>query len=74
MPALDSLPERVERLEAAIAEFRVEVRSEFAAVREELKAGDEETHRLMRLLHEDVIERIKILGDQIETRRKPRRR
>ncbi len=33
------------------------------ALREEIRAGDEETRSLMRVLHEDVIERIATLGN-----------
>ena len=31
-------------------------------LREEIRAGDEETRRFMRILHEEVIERIRLLG------------
>jgi hypothetical protein len=31
-----------------------------------MREGDEETRRLMRLLHEDVIDRIKTLGDTLQ--------
>ncbi|HET9567978.1 MAG TPA: hypothetical protein VFP16_06385 [Vicinamibacterales bacterium] len=31
-------------------------------LRQEIRAGDEETRRFMRILHEDLVERIEILG------------
>ena len=31
-------------------------------VRQEIRAGDEETRRFMRILHEDLVDRIEILG------------
>lgn len=75
---LEMLPERMDRLELQIAQFREEVRGEFLAVRSEMrllndettaelraeiKAGDEETRHLMRILHEDVITRLTIIQD-----------
>lgn len=49
---------------------RVEMHSEFAAVRAELRAeiraGDEETRRHMRVLHEDVISRIALLQESMD--------
>jgi hypothetical protein len=35
-----------------------------ATLREEIRTGDEETRRFMRVLHEDVISRIAALGNQ----------
>jgi hypothetical protein len=37
------------------------------ALRVEMHGADEETRRLMRVLHEDVIERIRTLGEQLAT-------
>ncbi len=48
----------------------INVREEFAALRQEIRAGDEETRRLMRVLHEEVISRLALLD---EGRKKPRR-
>jgi hypothetical protein len=45
------------------AAVRQEMREEFSAVRAEIRAGDEETRRFMRVLHEDVIDRITLLGE-----------
>jgi len=44
-----------------IARFREEVRAEFVAVRKEIKDGDDETRRLMRVLHEDLVARISLI-------------
>ena len=50
-----------------IGMLRIELRSEFQSTAESLRAeireGDEETRRYMRVLHEDVIARIAALGD-----------
>ena len=72
---LSALPARISALELQILQFRGEVRTEFSAVRQELRAeiraGDEETRRYMRVLHEDVIARIALIQ---EGPRRPRRR
>ena len=62
MNALRQPPEQVSAVAAGLAEFRGEVRAEFAAVREEIRAGDEETRRQMRILHEEVISRVGSVG------------
>ena len=65
MHTLAGLPDRVALLEGQIAQFRAEVRVEFSAVREEMRAGDEETRRHMRVLHEEVIARIALLDEHL---------
>lgn len=40
------------------------MRTTEASLREAIQAGDEETRRLMRVLHEDVIERIARIGER----------
>ena len=70
---LERLPDRVTAVESQIVLLRDEMRSEFSAVRAEIRGGDEETRRVltermeslfdanerhMRLLHEDLVERI----------------
>jgi hypothetical protein len=48
---------------------------EFSAVRDEIRAGDEETRRLMRGLHEDVIGRFALLAEgRVPSVRRRRRR
>ena len=62
-----SLPARVTAVELQILQLRQEMRTEFSGVRQELRAeirqGDEQTRRYMRVLHEEVIARIAALGD-----------
>jgi|KBSSwiStaDraftv2_1062776.scaffolds.fasta_scaffold165804_1 hypothetical protein len=74
---LEQLPERVTALETQIVQLRDEMRVEFSAtraetrageermiqtLRQEIRDGDEETRRFMRILHEEVLERMKFLG------------
>ena len=44
--------------------LRAEMKTLGEALRAETRAGDEETQRLMRILHEDVISRLAILQEQ----------
>ncbi len=71
---LGQLPARVEELGSQIAQLRGEMHAEFSAVRREMRDGDEETRRLMRVLHEDVIQRFALLeeGHRSARRRKKR--
>ena len=55
---LERLPERVTAVESQLVQLRDEMRAEFSATRAEMRAGDEETRRLMRVLYEDVIARL----------------
>lgn len=64
--ALRQLPEQVSAVAADLAALR----SEFAAVREDIRTGDEETRRQMRILHEEVISRIALLAEGRQTRRR----
>jgi len=71
---VESLTTLPERMTTGFAALRQEMRAVEAALRKEIQAGDEETRRYMRVLHEDVIDRIKRLSDAIErAARKPRR-
>jgi hypothetical protein len=73
MDLLEQVPRRMDALEAQIVQLREEMRSEFSAIRGEMSAGDEETRRVlskemrdlfeanethMRVLHEDLVQRI----------------
>jgi hypothetical protein len=75
---LERLPERVGAVELQIVQLRHEVSDEFSAVRAEIRAGDEETRRVlreeirtgdeetrryMRILREEVIARIAAIGE-----------
>jgi hypothetical protein len=70
MLSLEGLPDRVASLEGQISQFRAEVRVEFSAVREEMRAGDAETRRHMRVLHEQVIARIGLLDEHLHGRKR----
>ena len=63
---LATLPARVGAVERELTEFRAEVRTQFAGVRAEIRQGDDETRRYMRVLYEDLIERIKTMGEGID--------
>jgi prefoldin subunit 5 len=71
MQTLQELPNRVASLDSRIAslavqilQLRGEMRTELSAVRQEIKTGDEETRRYMRVLHEEVISNIKLLTER----------
>ena len=74
-----ALDARVAALDEQFLQFRTDVKDEFSAVcqemhqemralgetlRTEIKAGDEETRRYMRVLHEEVISRIKTINER----------
>jgi vacuolar-type H+-ATPase subunit H len=65
MEALSTLPDRVTSLESQILQFRVETRAEFAAVREEMRRGDEDTRREMHVLHAETLQRFDTLREEI---------
>jgi archaellum component FlaC len=67
---LESLPDLVTAVESQIVQLRSEMRDEFSAVRAEfaavragIHAGDEETRRFMRVLHEEVIGRLAVIQE-----------
>lgn len=66
---LRALPDRVATLEERIVQLQSDLRGEFSAIRHEMhrlaetlrieiRAGDSETRRYMRVLHEEVLSRI----------------
>jgi hypothetical protein len=61
MAALEGLPARVEAIESQIVQLRVELNSDFSALRMEMRAGDEETRRALR---EDIGKRCDALSGQ----------
>jgi hypothetical protein len=82
---LEQLPQQITALASQILQFREDVRMELSGLRadmragdeqtrrvlrEEIRSGDEETRRLMRVLHEDLIGRIALLN---EARKGPKR-
>ena len=67
--ALEELPARIEALTLQVSQLREEMHAEFSAVRTEIRAGDEETRRVLgeaderiltqaRVLHEEMISRL----------------
>jgi chromosome segregation ATPase len=58
----------------AVESKLVEHDGEFAALRVEIRAGDEETRRQMRVLHEEVLSRIALLQEGFDARARGRRR
>jgi predicted phage gp36 major capsid-like protein len=97
---LETLPERVAAVELQLVQLRDEMRGEFSATRAEMRAGDEiqrtlrdeiragdeetrrvlrdeiragaeETRRYMRILYEDLVARISLLH---EGRSRPRKK
>ena len=79
---LEELPDRMTALESQVLQLRSEMREEFSTTRQEVQAGDAETRRVlladlgsqMRVLHEDVIGRIALLGEARPAKRKSPRR
>jgi hypothetical protein len=74
---MELMDERFDRIEARLN--RIDQRlekseDEFAKMRKEIRLGDEETRRYMRVLHEDTIDRIAILRSELGGGSKPRRR
>ena len=51
-------------------QLREEIRAEFSAVRDEVRGGDEETRRHLRILHDNLIARLAALGDSIFRRKR----
>ena len=63
MKDLGSLAPRMDRLEEQFLHLRHEMRDGFSAMRADMREGDEETRRYMRVLYEDLIERIERIGE-----------
>ena len=83
---LEALPARVDALTLGISQLRDEMRVEFSAVRDEIRAGDENTRRAFRdeirvglhevmtharMLHEDQKAAIALMAEGRRSRRKP---
>src|SRR5215213_4657332 len=59
MTTLEELPARVGALESQVVQLRKEMHDEFSALRGDVRVGDEETRRDLRL-------EIKAMGDRLE--------
>ena len=71
--AIEQLPARIDGLGLQILQLREEMRIEFSAVRCEMAAGDElvsarieDARRETRVLHENAIGRIAVIGEGLE--------
>lgn len=68
---LRELPDRVTKVEAQIVQLRTEMRDEFSAIRRDMATKEElakavaplATKDEMRMLHEDLVERLKVIGE-----------
>jgi len=63
MTTLRELPKKVDEVGLQIVQLRDEMRVEISATREGLRSGDHEARRLARILYEDVLARIAVLGE-----------
>jgi galactokinase len=70
MELLEGLPARMGAVEVQIRQLRTEMDEQFAAVRAEIRDGDEETRRYMRVLHEEVLSRMAIIQEGLLRRRR----
>jgi uncharacterized coiled-coil protein SlyX len=57
------LPERMTTIESQFMQFREAMRNEFSAMRAEMKRADDDTRVFMRVLYEDVLSRLEIIGE-----------
>jgi hypothetical protein len=69
--ALELLPARMTALESQVLLLRDEMRREFTAIRNELREGDAETRRYMRVLHEEVLSRLATIQEGRRGRKRP---
>jgi hypothetical protein len=69
LAGLENLPERMTALESQFLQLRTEMRTEFSAIRTEIQTSDDRVIRMlhedvsalgthMRVLHEDLVEKI----------------
>jgi len=62
---LTGLPESVAILAARIDGIEAKIRHLEVSLREEMRAGDEETRRFMRILHEDLVARLALISERL---------
>jgi hypothetical protein len=60
---MQHLPERVTTLESQFMQFREAMQREFSAIRTEMKRADDDTRVFMRVLYEDVLSRLEMIGE-----------
>jgi hypothetical protein len=65
---LERLPDRISAVESQIVLLRTEMRSEFSAVRTKIAEKHDEALRYMRVLHEEVIGRLRTMQEGQQAR------
>jgi hypothetical protein len=60
---MQHVPERVTTLESQFVQFRQAMRDECSAIRTEMKRADDDTRVFMRVLYEDVLSRLEVIGE-----------
>ena len=55
---------RVTTHESQFVQFREALRNEFSAIRTEMKHADDDTRVFMRVLYEDVLSRLEMIGER----------
>ena len=60
---LKEIPSRLVALITQFQQCREEIRNEVSSIRKEFKAAEEETRHFMRILHEDALSRIRVVGE-----------
>lgn len=66
----DIAADRMAALELQLMQLREEIRSEFSAVRVDIRRSDEEMRRSVRVLHDIVVARLSAVGDATRLRKK----
>ena len=57
------IPNRIDTLALQFQQLRKQSRNELSSIRKEFETAEEETRRFMRMLHEDVLTRLKAIGE-----------
>ena len=63
MTRLEEVPAHIDRLESQIVQLRTEMHDEFSAVRQDIRSGDEETRRYMRILFEEYVGGMRVIDE-----------
>ena len=71
---LEQLPARMDALEVQVSQLRDEMHAEFSATRMEMRGVDERLSTQMRVLHEEVLARLTLIGEAGPRPRKRSRR
>ena len=69
MQEMRELPDRMTGLESQILQLSQGIASEVSAIHNEVDAGDAETRVFMKVLYEDVLARINVLGEGDDSER-----